>query len=265
MSGIPIALVLASAFLHAAWNARSNDGGDRAVELAIAYANGVVLLSPWLIADPPTEALGFMVLSGVAHGGYLLFLARAYAHGGLATTYPLARGTAPLMVALVGIRFLDQTPSVPTFVGAIAVAVGLAVIGGVAWGRGERHAMAMALATGAFIAAYTLLDARAVEETGELGYFAGASVVAVAVVFAATRVTPARIRAGLRTGTLIGLFATTAYALVLLAYTRADAANVATLRGTSILFGLLLVRRTVTPRLTSGALAVVGGAVLVAA
>ena len=63
---------------------------------------------------------------------------------------------------------------------------------------------------------------------------------------------------------LVGLFATSAYGLILLAYTRADAANVATLRGTSILFGLALVPRTLTPRLVSGALAVVVGAVLVA-
>lgn len=264
MAGVAIVLVLASAFLHATWNARANDGADRAIELAIAYATGAVALLPWLISDPPTEVLGLVVLSGLAHGGYISFLAQAYRRGGLATTYPLARGAAPLLVAGAGIWLLDQTPSTATVIGAAIVAGGLAVIGGVAWGKGERSAIALALVTGAFIASYTLLDARGVEDTSELGYFAGASVVAILFVFGIERASVARIRASLLPGLKIGVFSTSAYGLVLLAYNRADAANVATLRGTSILFGLLLVRRSVTRRLAVGALAVVCGAVLVA-
>lgn len=264
MSAAAILLVLASALLHAGWNARANAGNDRAIELAVAYAGGVVLLSPWLIVDPPTEVLGLMVASGLAHGGYIAFLSRAYRRGGLATTYPLARGTAPLLVALAGVWLLDQSPSAATVLGAVAVAVGLVAIGGVAWGRGERSAIVMALATGAFIATYTLFDARGVEETGELGYFAGASVIAVTLVLVIERANWTRVKASLRPGMRIGVMATSAYGLVLLAYSRADAANVATLRGTSILFGLTLVRRTVTRRLVVGAIFVVGGAVLVA-
>jgi drug/metabolite transporter (DMT)-like permease len=264
VAGVAVLLVLGSAFLHATWNARANEGQDRAVELAIAYVTGAVALSPWLIADPPTEVIGLMVLSGIAHGGYIAFLAQAYRRGGLATTYPVARGTAPLLVAGAGVWLLDQTPSAATVVGAAVVALGLAVIGGVAWGIGERGAMGMAIVTGAFIASYTLLDARGVEDTGELGYFAGASMVATILVLAVERASVARLRASWRPGLEIGLFSTAAYALILLAYNRADAANVATLRGTSILFGLLLVRRTVTRRVAMGALAVVGGAVLTA-
>jgi drug/metabolite transporter (DMT)-like permease len=264
VTGVAILLVLGSAFLHATWNARSNTGEDRAVELAIAYATGAIALSPWLVVDPPSEVIGLMLLSGMAHGGYITFLAQAYRRGGLATTYPLARGTAPLLVAAAGVWLLDQSPSVATVVGATIAGLGLAVIGGVAWGIGERGAMGMALVTGVFIASYTLLDARGVEETGELGYYAGASIVATILVLAFERAPVARLRASWRPGLEIGVVSTAAYALILLAYNRADAANVATLRGTSILFGLLLVRRTVTRRLVVGALAVVGGAVLVA-
>lgn len=264
MTGVAILLVLASAFLHATWNALANEGVDRATELAIAYATGALLLSPWLIADPPTEVLGLVALSGLAHGGYIAFLAQAYRRGGLATTYPLARGTAPLLVAGAGIWLLDQSPSTATVIGAAIVAGGLGVIGGVAWGKGERSAIAMALVTGGFIASYTLLDAKGVEDTNELGYFAGASLVAMVLVLLIERASLTRLRASLVPGLKIGVFSTAAYGLVLFAYNRADAANVATLRGTSILFGLLLVRRTVTRRLVFGALAVVCGAVLVA-
>lgn len=264
MTGVAILLVLGSAFLHATWNARANEGADRAVELGIAYATGAVVLAPWFVLDPPTEVLGLMLLSGLAHGGYIAFLARAYDRGGLATTYPLARGTAPLLVAGAGVWLLDQTPTAATVGGALIVATGLAVIGGVAWGKGERSAIVMALLTGGFIASYTLLDARGVDDTSELGYFAGASVVATVLVLGIERASLPRLRAAVPAGLTIGLFSTAAYGLVLLAYNRADAANVATLRGTSILFGLLLVRRTVTRRLAAGAFAVVCGAVLVA-
>lgn len=264
MSATAFALVIGSAFLHAVWNARTNADDDRAPQLALMYATGALLLLPWLIADPPTEALGFVALSGLAHGGYLLFLGAAYARGGLATTYPLARGTAPLLVAFVGIWLLDQTPTLLTVLGAVAVGAGLVVIGGVAWGSGERLAMAMALVTGGFIASYTLLDARGIRETGELGYFAAASIVAALVVMTVARPSVGRLRAALRPGATIGLFSTGAYALVLLAYQRADAANVATLRGVSILIGLFLVRRTVTRRIVVGASLVVLGAGLVA-
>ncbi len=263
MSGTAVSLVLTSAFLHALWNARVHTGGDRVMEMAVAYATGILLLSPWLIADPPFEVIGWVLLSGVAHAGYIWGLSTAYSRGGLATTYPLARGTAPLVVAVVGVWLLDQTPSGFTVAGATTAAVGLAVVGGVAWGRRERAAVAMALMTGGFIAGYTLLDARGVSATGELGYFAGASSVAVALVLLGQRATPARVRPALGAGVKVGVASTTAYGLVLLAYTRADAANVATLRGTSILFGLALVPRTVTPRLVTGAVAVIAGAALV--
>jgi drug/metabolite transporter (DMT)-like permease len=260
-----VLLVLASAFLHAYWNARTNADDDRAPQLVFMYATGAVLLLPWMIADAPTEVLGFVLLSGLAHGGYLVFLAKAYAGGGLATMYPLARGTAPLIVAAIGVWLLNQTPSALTVAGAVAVAVGLLVIGGVAWGSGERQAALMAVVTGAFIASYTLLDARGTQETGELGYFAAASIVATLTVLVVSRPSPARLRVAMRPGIFVGLFSTAAYSLILIAYQRADAANVATLRGVSILFGLLLVRRTVTRRILVGATIVVVGAGLVAA
>ena len=61
----------------------------------------------------------------------------------------------------------------------------------------------------------------------------------------------------------VGLASSTSYALILLAYTRADAANVATLRSTSILFGLALVPRTLTRPLVVGAVVTVVGVALV--
>ncbi len=264
MSITAIALVLAASFLHALWNARTHAGDDRRATLAASYLFGALLLSPWLLTNPPTEVWPLVLLSGTIHGGYLWALSGAYDRGQLATTYPIARGSAPILVAIVAVWFLDQTPSAATLGGAAAVAVGLALIGNVAWGVGERMSIAMALATGCFIASYTLVDARGASEVNAWGFFSGSSLVAVCVVSALGAVSPTRLRRSARAGAIVGAASASGYALILLAYTRADAANVATLRSTSILFGLALVPRTLTRKLITGAVLAVAGSVLVA-
>ncbi len=264
MTASAVALVLVSAFVHASWNARTHAGGDRRATLTIGYLTGALLLSPWLIADPPTEVVGFLLLSGCAHAGYIWFLSGAYDRGELAATYPVARGSAPLIVAVVGIWLLDQTPAALTVAGIVVVAVGLALIGGVAFGWGQLHAVGMAITTGAFIASYTLLDARGASETSGVGFFSASSFLAGVALVATRQVSVERLRGAARHGAVIGMMSASAYALVLLAYTRADAANVATLRATSILFGLLLVRRTLTRNIVIGGLFVVAGSIMVA-
>ena len=166
-------------------------------------------------------------------------------------------------MALFGIWVLDQTPSSRTVVGAVGVAVGLLLIGNVALGRGDRRGLLLALMTGCFIAGYTLVDAKGADEVGGLGFFAAVAVVGAVVVVLLGRVAPHRLRTAAKEALVVGLVANTAYGLILLAYTRGDAANVATLRATSILFGLVLVRRTVTRRLATGAVLVVAGSILV--
>ena len=263
MGAVALALVLSSAFVHAWWNARMHAGEDHQATLTISYLVSGTLLLPFAIIDPPFDALPLLLGSAVAHSGYIWFLSGAYDRGGLATTYPLARGMAPLLVAVAGIWFLDQTPTGLVVGGAIIVAIGLVLIGGVAFGMGERTAVAMALTTGGFIATYTLVDAKGASQTGALGFFSVSSLMGVVLLASVMRLGPARVRSSLGDGVKVGIASTTAYGLVLLAYTRGDAANIATLRATSILFGLALVRRTRTRRLVVGAVLVVAGAVLV--
>lgn len=263
MSAVALVLVLASAFVHAWWNARMHAGEDRRATLTVSYLVGGILLLPFAIIDPPFDSWPLLIGSTVAHTGYIWFLSGAYDRGGLATTYPLARGTAPLLVAVAGIWFLDQTPTVFVVSGAVLVALGLVLVGGVAFGIGEREAVAMALTTGGFIATYTLVDAKGVSQTGALGFYSISSLIGVVLLTLITRLRPSRARLSLGDGVKVGVASATAYGLILLAYTRGDAANIATLRATSILFGLALVPRTVTRRLVIGAALVVAGAIFV--
>lgn len=263
MSGVAVLLVLASALIHAVWNSRARHGDDRVAELTVSYAVGALMLAPWLIIDPPFEVIGLVMLSGCAHAGYLTFLSAAYRRGELATMYPLARGSAPLMLGVLGIWTLDQTPTAAVFVGAGVLALGLIAIGGVAWGDGQRHAALMAVVTGGFIASYSVLDSLGIRDTGAVGFFAASSVVAVVIMVVLNRQTIDRLRGSLRAGATIGVMQSGGYVLVLLAFARAESARVVTLRGTSVLFVLALSRKSLNKRLVAGALMVVAGAALV--
>ena len=258
-----VLLVLAASLLHATWNARTHASGDSAAVLALSYVVASVIFFPWLVIEPPWSAWPLILAAGLLHGLYLRGLSSAYSSGALASTYPVARGSAPLLVALFGIWVLDQTPDAQTIAGAVGVAAGLLLIGNVAVGRGDRRGLLMALLTGCFIAGYTLLDAKGAEEVGGLGFFAAVAVVGGVLAVLFGRISRQRMRAAVREAAIVGFVAHSAYGLILLAYTRGDAANVATLRATSILFGLVFVRQMVTRRLTAGALLVVAGSILV--
>jgi drug/metabolite transporter (DMT)-like permease len=106
------------------------------------------------------------------HGGkrslphcYFVLLNEGYRAGDLSFVYPLARGTGPLLSTVAAILFFGERPSV------IALAGGLMIVAGVIVltcspqrlsQAGARKAMAYALMTGTFIAAYTLWDKQAV-------------------------------------------------------------------------------------------------------
>ena len=186
--------------------------------------------------DPPWSVWPIILVSGVFHGLYLWGLSGAYQSGTLASTYPVARGSAPLFSAVFGVWVLDQTPNVRTLCGVM---------------------------TGCFIAGYTVIDAGGAEEVGGRGFFAAVAVIGAVVVVALGRVSPRRLITARREALAVGLAANSSYGLILLAYTRGAAANVATLRATSILFGLALVPTAVTRRLAAGALLVVVSSLLV--
>jgi drug/metabolite transporter (DMT)-like permease len=97
-----IALVLAAALLHATWNAIVKGSADRLLALAMVNLGhilvGVALVA--LYAPPAREAWGFIAASTVIHFFYYGFLLMAYRLGDFSQVYPIARGVAPVLVAL---------------------------------------------------------------------------------------------------------------------------------------------------------------------
>jgi len=259
-----VVLVLIAAVVHAFWNRVLHVDGDRAATMVLANFVGALVLSPWLILAPPCGVVLVLVLSTAAQTAYVLGLSAAYARGSLAVTYPIARGTAPFLVTLAAWAILDERPTSATFVGALALLVGLVLLASAGRRLDEQRAVLLAVATGVCIAAYSTLDARAVRRVEPLGYLSAVLLGTALALLVIGRPSGKRLRASAKPGLLVGLGATLAYVLVLLAFRRAGAGNVATLRETSVLLAALFAGTRLRGRTLGGAALIATGAILAA-
>ncbi len=258
-----VLLVTASVVLHAGWNARLHRSDDPEVVVAMSYLLVGLALVPALVADPPTEVVGWVVVSSAAQAAYLGTLGTAYRQGSLSVAYPIARGTAPLLVALGGWLFLDETPSLPTGVGLVVLVSGLLLLAGLGRRMGERRVVLLAAVTGVATVAYSLVDAGAVDHTGPLGYLSVVMATSAVAVLIARRPGWRRLSDALAPGALVGVGQGGAYALVLVAFQQAQAGQVTGLRQLSVLLGVVVAREALGARALWGAGLVAAGAALV--
>lgn len=102
---LPVFLaVLGAAALHALWNTQAKASSDRFLSTMLVAAGFGTLAAPLVlfVPFPAAHSWPWLIASCVIHIGYFMFLARAYQSGDLAQVYPIARGTAPLLVAMFG-------------------------------------------------------------------------------------------------------------------------------------------------------------------
>ncbi len=242
--------VLAAALMHAGWNAFVRVGLDRfssILLLSMTQSTLALLLLPF-VAAPAPAAWPWVIASSVLHTGYKLFLIRAYQHGDLTQIYPLARGSAPPIVALGGVLLFGE-PLKPTgwlAVGLIASGVALMALRGGAAGRLPTRALAYALATAGFVASYTLADGQGARIALSATAFAmwmfvgdGLCMLTYAVVTRGPKA-PLAVLSEWRTGLPAGALSLGSYWIALWAFTRAPVALVAALRETSVLFAMLM-------------------------
>jgi drug/metabolite transporter (DMT)-like permease len=240
------ALVLVAALLHATWNAVVKGSGDPLRATARAVWLGTAAATPfaaafWLAQGRPGlggSAWPIAATSAAFEVAYWVSLGVAYRGGDLSTVYPVARGSAALLGALLGLGVLGERLSAPQLTGVVFLLAGTlaAAIPGAA-----RHSLRPALAIGGLIAAYTFLD-RLGARTGPAwlyGWliFAGGSAMLAAALRLAPRgivgprPAPGSVRdPGWWRPLGSGLFMIVAYTLVLTALAIAPLAGVAPLR-----------------------------------
>lgn len=241
--------VLAAAFLHALWNALVKTGTSRigamvllsVAEVPIGLA--VAMTRPWL--DP--QVWVWVAASGATHLFYKSFLTLAYDRGDLSRVYPIARGSAPLVVTLVGLATLPDTITLPQYAGILVLGAGILMMARGVFTRGEdRRLLPFALGSAAATAGYTLIDGMGARIAGDaVAYVAwvfvadGATFALAALAFRGIDVLP-RDRLSWAKGLLAGAASYGAYAVSVWAMTLAPIALVAALRETSILFAVLI-------------------------
>jgi drug/metabolite transporter (DMT)-like permease len=275
VSGAALGLALGAAFLHALWNVLLAGSRDSVAATGALLLFGVLLLAPAALlvgGGVSSDALPFVAASAVLELVYFVLLARAYRGGELGVVYPVARGSAPVLVLGAVVFGLGKGVSVLAAVGVILVAAGVLLLGLSSVGPLRRHIrdqedphsqdLLLGLAIGVAIAGYTLVDSEGLDHADPLPYlFLIAAVCAVAYNGALVASGRARELKAELTPTMLAAAAATfgAYAMVLAALELAPAPPVAAVRESSIVIAALMAW------LFLGEERRLGGAVIVAA
>ncbi|MFD5495207.1 EamA family transporter [Streptomyces sp. NPDC127091] len=273
MTPLVTAAVLLAAVTHAAWNAIAHRITDKLAGFALISGGGLLIglaLLPF-VPLPAAGAWPYLFGSAAIHIAYYVLLMKSFELGDFGQAYPIARGSAPLLVTVLAAVFAHE---VPDGWAAAGIALSCAGLTGVAlWGlRGHRPdwaAIGAALATGLTIAAYTVVDGLGVRAAGSsLGYIAWlmavqGTVIPAYVLWRRRGEATTLLRPYAALGLLGAALSVTAYALVLWAQTRAPLAPVAALRESSIIVGagigaLFFRERFGAPRIAAAGLLVVG-------
>ncbi|ANN65559.1 EamA family transporter [Bordetella bronchialis] len=262
------AAVLFAALLHASWNALLHGNRDRFLSMtwmsvAIAAVATVVAVYAPL---PAPAAWPYLAASGLTHILYNISLVYAYRSGDLTQAYPIARGSSPLLVTLGAAVFARESIGPLHLLGIAMISggiVALAMAGPAGPRRGadasnaaSRHASVhvalAALATGATIALYTVIDGIGVRVSGGQAWSYTAwmflfywlmPVLFVAMRGAAALWLPVRGAPMAVASSLAGgLVSIAAYGIVIWAMQWGAMGAVSALRETSVVFAVLLGR-----------------------
>src|SRR4051812_27149252 len=191
--------------------------------------------------DPCNNVLGCATVAVFAYYGLLL---QSYRIGDMSLVYPIARGAAPILLALVAFLAIGERLSLLQIAAVVLTSAGILVL--VTGKGGDRKALAFALATGIAIATYSFFGALGVRAGGDvLGFQAWLEILTGLglLSFAATRRWSAIgpfFRANGWTGLLAGILSVAGYLAYLAAAQILPLAPVSALRESSVIFGTVI-------------------------
>jgi drug/metabolite transporter (DMT)-like permease len=290
-----IAIVLASALMHALWNLyykRSRDGSGL---FLLATTIQVVILLPifaYLVSvhGIPRQGIVFVVSSSVLQGIYLFLLARAFRAGEMSLVYPIAR-SAPVLVAIWGALFLGERLASLGIVGVILSVAGVWFIEASendlqARGNGRRRislAVWLALVTAFVISIYSIVDKlgisffapKALPPSARLGgslVYAYLTFVILGLTLAAGKGTRlmklgSLLKAEWRWAVIIALLSLLSYFLLIFVLSFSSVTYAVSVRQASIIFGVLLggyrLRESKVPMRLAASVVIAAGLVLI--
>jgi len=242
-----ILLILFAALLHASWNALLRGGVDRLWSMtvmcvAVAVASTIIAI----FVTPPAKASWiYAVLSAMLHVGYNLFLVRSYKAGDLGQTYPISRGSSPILITLAAAIFAGESVRVSALLGIALVSGGIISLAF----KGRKLAvpsLPYALGTGCFIAAYSVADGIGVRLSGDpMAYTVWMSalwgvLMPPVYIFLRGPKSLFTLRPGFIIAFIGGLVSLMAYGIIIYAMSRVPMGAVSALRETSVLFAALI-------------------------
>ncbi len=267
--------VLGSAFLHALWNALIKTGASRLGAMVI-LSIGEIPIGLAVAATrpiPAPEVWKWVLMAGCAHFFYKFFLTYAYDRGDLSRVYPIARGAAPLIVAVAGLALLPDRLTLHEMAGIAVLGCGILLMAQGIFANGEnRRMLPFALGSACATATYTMLDGTGARISGDaIAYVAwvfvadGLLFTTGMLAFKGVAVLPGD-RKAWGAGMVAAAASYGAYAVSVWAMTRAPIAVVAAVRETSILFavliGWLVFGETMTKGKALAACVIVSGVIL---
>ena len=243
-------LVLASAAMHACWNALVKSKGSAFQTLACIQIAAGLISVPFIFILPAMhpDAWPYLLVSVVVHQVYFLVLARSYFYGDLSQVYPLVRGSSPLFVAFFATVFIGEYLGPQIVCGVALVSLSIMSLALFSKNKTEAHGktILLSLLTGVLIAIFTTIDGTGARISGEP--------VTYSIWLFTLDATPLLLFAGLKnrlefkkyilehSGTTLagGFLVVLSYALVVWAMSVHQMAYISALRETSVILGAVI-------------------------
>jgi drug/metabolite transporter (DMT)-like permease len=267
-------LVLLGAALHATWNVIIKAGSDKQLDTVLVICGGAIMAAFALpfIPLPEKASWPYLGASVAIHLFYFILVALAYRTGDLSYAYPIMRGSAPPLTAIVASVTVREPMSFGAWLGIALISAGILALTGDSWrsGRFPLASTVSGLLNAVVITAYTLVDGLGIRASGNApSYILWLFFLIPLPLLSLTLLTrPGAFKAQFalrwKAGFLGGICTAASYGLALWAMTVAPIALVAGLRETSVIFGtvfacLFLKERFGLLRYAAAALVTAGG------
>lgn len=264
--------MIASGSIHAIVNAIVKSGRSKMASRAATDGTSALVLLPAVAFVPlPAGAWGWLAASTAIHAVYLLALVKAYETADFSAAYPVLRGIAPLLTALVTLGVLREHATIAQVAGIAILGAGILTL---AIGRHlDRASLGWALLTGACTACYTVIDARGVRAApSTASYIVWAFLLmGTMIVIQFALLTRGRVFADMRDGwrpcAVAGILSIVTYGAALYAFSLGPTAPLAALRETGMVtalaIGVFVMREVVTPKRVVAVTAILAGAALI--